>query len=101
MFEVVQRLNGPLPVFHPQFLSQCILAAKNDAVKRVLLALHRVLKYHVEGDVIDDYLGLDLAGFYAGDDAKVGFFFHFSSFWFFPLPYERMRQGGYSSVFSR
>ena len=72
MFEVVQRLNGPLPIFHPQFLSQCILAAKNDAVKRVLLALHRVLKYHVEGDVIDNYLGLDLAEFYAGSDAKVG-----------------------------
>ena len=73
MFDVVRRLNGPLPVFHPQFLSQCILAAKNDAVKRVLLALHHVLKYHVEGDIIDDYLGLDPAVFYAGDDVKVSF----------------------------
>lgn len=66
LFDVVQRLNGPLPVFHPQFLSQCILAAKNDVVKRVLMALHRALKFHVEGDEIDDYLGLDLAGFYGG-----------------------------------
>jgi hypothetical protein len=64
LFEVVQRLNGPLPVFHPQFLSQCILAGKETVVKRILLALNHTLKYHVEGDEIDDYLGLDLAEFY-------------------------------------
>ncbi len=78
LFEVVQRLNGPLPVFHPQFLSQCILAARNAAVKRVLLALHRALKYHVEGDVVDDYLGLDLAEFYT-EGGSVSFFFFFVS----------------------
>ncbi|KAI1381114.1 regulator of V-ATPase in vacuolar membrane protein [Hypoxylon crocopeplum] len=64
LFDVIQRLNGPLPVFHPQFLSQCILAGKHLVVRRVLLALNHTLKYHVEGDVIDDYLGLDLAEFY-------------------------------------
>ncbi|ORY63968.1 RAVE protein 1 C terminal-domain-containing protein [Pseudomassariella vexata] len=66
LFEVVQRLNGPLPIFHPQFLSQCMLSGKNTLVQRVLLALNHTLKYHVEGETIDDYLGLDLAEFYIG-----------------------------------
>lgn len=65
LFEVVQKLNGPLPIFHPQFLSQCILAGKHKVVKRILLALNHTLKYHVEGDSIDAYLGLDLAEFYS------------------------------------
>lgn len=64
LFDVIQRLNGPLPIFHPQFLSQCILSGKHVLVRRILLALNYILKYHVEGDVIDDYLGLDLAEFY-------------------------------------
>lgn len=66
-FEMVQRLNGPLPVFHPQFLSQCIMSGKIPIVRRILLALNYTLKYHVEGEVIDDYLNLDLAEFYASD----------------------------------
>ncbi|KAH7040404.1 WD repeat domain-containing protein [Microdochium trichocladiopsis] len=66
-FEMVQRLNGPLPVFHPQFLSQCIMSGKTQIVRRILLALNYTLKYHVEGEIIDDYLDLDLAEFYAGD----------------------------------
>ncbi|KAI0914538.1 WD repeat domain-containing protein [Ustulina deusta] len=65
LFEVVQKVNGPLPVFHPQFLSQCILAGKHKVVKRILLALNQTLKYHVEGDTIDAYLGLDPAEFYS------------------------------------
>lgn len=64
LFEVVQRLNGPLPVFHPQFLSQCMLSGKHSQVKQILLALNHTLKYHVEGETIDDYLNLDLASFY-------------------------------------
>ncbi|KAH9893751.1 RAVE protein 1 C terminal-domain-containing protein [Xylariomycetidae sp. FL2044] len=72
LFEIVQKLNGPLPVFHPQFLSQCMLAGKNRAVRRILLALNHTLKYHVEGDVIDDYLGLDLAEFYLPSEGAHG-----------------------------
>ncbi|KAI1362532.1 WD repeat domain-containing protein [Xylaria arbuscula] len=71
LFEVVQKLNGPLPIFHPQFLSQCILAGKHKVVKQILLALNHTLKYHVEGDSIDAYLGLDLAEFY-GDELSAG-----------------------------
>lgn len=64
LFEAVQRFNGPLPVFHPQFLSQCILSGKTALVRRVLVALHKILKYHVEGEKIDDYLGLELDEFF-------------------------------------
>lgn len=69
-FELVQRLNGPLPVFHPQFLSQCIMSGKNQVVRRILLALDHTLKYHVEGERIDDYLDLNLAEFYASDQVR-------------------------------
>ncbi|KAH7134828.1 RAVE protein 1 C terminal-domain-containing protein [Dactylonectria estremocensis] len=64
IFEAVQRFNGPLPVFHPQFLSQCILSGKTTLVRRILVALHKILKYHIEGETIDDYLGMDLGEFY-------------------------------------
>lgn len=64
LFEAVQRFNGPLPVFHPQFLSQCILCGKTSLVRRVLVALNKILKYHVEGEKIDNYVGLDLSEFY-------------------------------------
>lgn len=67
IFDVVQRLNGPLPVFHPQFLSQCILAGKIALVHSILLALHNTLKYWIEGEAIDDYLGLPVEDFYAAD----------------------------------
>ncbi|KAK3371547.1 RAVE protein 1 C terminal-domain-containing protein [Lasiosphaeria ovina] len=70
LFDVVQRLNGPLPVFHPQFLSQCILAGKIALVHAVLLALHRTLKFWVEGEPIDDYLGLPTEAFYISDNAS-------------------------------
>jgi hypothetical protein len=71
LFDVVQRLNGPLPVFHPQFLSQCMLAGKIVLVHAILMALRRTLRFWVEGDVVDDYLGLDLEDFYGVD--HVGF----------------------------
>lgn len=64
LFDVVQRLNGPLSVFHPQFISQCMLSGKVSLVHRILMALHKTLKYWIEGEEIDDYLGLDLEEFY-------------------------------------
>ncbi|KAL2185362.1 hypothetical protein L209DRAFT_733240 [Thermothelomyces heterothallicus CBS 203.75] len=67
LFNAVQRLNGPLPVFHPQFLSQCILAGKIVLVHAILMALYRTLKFWVEGDELDDYLGMALEDFYAVD----------------------------------
>ena len=72
LFEMVSRLNGPLPVYHPQFLGQCTLAGKSVLVQHILLALHKVLKYYVEGDVIDNHLGMDLEEFYT--HSEVGTF---------------------------
>ncbi|KAI0485791.1 RAVE protein 1 C terminal-domain-containing protein [Xylaria cf. heliscus] len=72
LFEMVQQLNGPLAVFHPQFLSQCILAGKHRLVKRILLALNHTLKYYVEGDTVDAYLGLDLSEFYVDNFSAAG-----------------------------
>ncbi|KAL5596500.1 hypothetical protein BROUX41_006726 [Berkeleyomyces rouxiae] len=69
LFEVVQRLNGPLPVFHPQFLSQCMLAGKTNMVRRILVALWQTLKYHVESEEVDNYLDIPMAEFYASSKA--------------------------------
>ncbi len=68
LFDVVTRLNGPLPVYHPQFLSQCTLAGKSVLVQHILLALHKTLKYFVEGDVIENHLGMDLEEFYTPNE---------------------------------
>lgn len=72
LFDVVQRLNGPLPVFHPQFLSQCILAGKVAVVHKVLMALRRALRFWVEEDGVDDYLGLAVEEFYQTTSASSG-----------------------------
>lgn len=73
LFDVVQRLNGPLPVFHPQFLSQCMLAGKTLLTHRILMSLHKTLKFWIEGEPIDDYLGLDLEEFYIGRSSQSKF----------------------------
>lgn len=70
LFDVVQRLNGPLPVFHPQFLSQCMLAGKTSLTHRILMSLHKTLKFWVEGEPIDDYLGLDMDEFYVDKSSQ-------------------------------
>lgn len=65
LFEIVTRLNGPLPVFHPQFLSLCILAGKTVMVQRILLKLYQTLRYQTPGEKVDDLLGIDIDDFYA------------------------------------
>jgi hypothetical protein len=63
LFEVVTRLNGPLPVFHPQFLGQCILAGKVLLAQRILILLYKALRYD-NADQIDNLLGMELEEFY-------------------------------------
>ncbi|KAL9106898.1 MAG: hypothetical protein Q9227_008146 [Pyrenula ochraceoflavens] len=63
MFAIVQRLNGPLPVFHPQFVAQCVLSGKIDLVHRILTTLHRKLKFWTEDDEIESFLEFDVADF--------------------------------------
>ncbi|PWY66418.1 WD repeat protein [Aspergillus heteromorphus CBS 117.55] len=68
LFEVVSRLNGPLPVFHPQFLAQCILSGKTNLVHSVLMNLHRKLKFHTDGDDLDGFLDMPVEDFWVEHD---------------------------------
>ena len=58
LFNIVSRLNGPLPVFHPQFLAQCILAGKTMLVQRIIVSLHKALKFFTEGDSLNSFLDI-------------------------------------------
>ncbi|KAJ5738784.1 hypothetical protein N7493_001939 [Penicillium malachiteum] len=69
LFDLVSRLNGPLPVFHPQFLAQCILAGKSTLVHSILMNLHRKLKFYTEGDDLDGFLDMPTESFYEEQEA--------------------------------
>jgi hypothetical protein len=64
LFQIVRHLNGSLPVFHPQFLGQCVLSGKMDLVHKILLRLHQKLKFWVDGDEISSFLDLPLHLFF-------------------------------------
>ena len=68
LFDVTSRLNGPLPVFHPQFLSQCILCGKTNLVHLILTSLYRKLKFFTEGDELDGFLDIALEDIYEETD---------------------------------
>ena len=56
MFTVVSRLNGPLPAYHPQFVSQCLLAGKLSQMQIIIIELFQKLKFFTEGDSLDPLL---------------------------------------------
>ena len=58
LFDVAALLNGPLPLFHPQFLGQSMMAGKFSQVQKVILNLGKCLKFFSEGDTLDSYLSL-------------------------------------------
>ena len=64
VFDLVSFLNGPLPVFHPQFLAQCILAGKLALVQRIIISLHKNLRFFTAEDELDSFLSLSLEDFY-------------------------------------
>jgi hypothetical protein len=64
LFQIVALLNGPLPVFHPQFLAQCILTGKIAQVQKVLFRLNRALNFFSEGDKLDGWLELPMEEFF-------------------------------------
>ena len=64
LFQIVRQLNGSLPVFHPQFLGQCVLSGKMDLVHKILLTLHQKLKFWAEGDDVLSFLDLPLHLFF-------------------------------------
>ena len=72
IFDLVTYLNGTLPVFHPQFLTQCILAGKVDQVQQIVLGLHKALRFFVAGDELDSFLSIPAENFYKEQE-------HFSS----------------------
>ncbi len=63
IFSLVSWLNGPLPVYHAQFLTQCILAGKLRLVHRILVNLYQKLKFLSEGDPLDGFLGIAINEF--------------------------------------
>ena len=65
IFDLVTYLNGPLPVFHPQFLAQCILAGKLVQVQRIIISLFKALKFFVPGDDLDSFVSLSPIDFYS------------------------------------
>lgn len=75
LFDVVSRLNGPLPVFHPQYLAQCILSGKTSLVHSILLNLHKKLKFYTEGDELDGFLEMPVEYFYKEDVSAHSAFF--------------------------
>ncbi|KAF2036460.1 hypothetical protein EK21DRAFT_52161 [Setomelanomma holmii] len=63
IFSAVSRLNGPLPVYHPQLLSQCVLSGKLLLVQRILLRLYQKLKFWIEGEALNSSLGFSADDF--------------------------------------
>ena len=63
IFDLVTSLNGPLPVYHPQFLAQCILAGKHVQVQNIVVSLHKALRYFAAGDELDSFLSLSVDNF--------------------------------------
>ena len=64
IFDLVTYLNEPLPVFHPQFLAQCILAGKLVQVQQIIIRLFKALKFFVTGDDLDSFVTMRPSDFY-------------------------------------
>lgn len=64
IFDLVTYLNGPLPVFHPQFLAQCILAGKLVQVQQIIVGLYKALKFFVTSDDLDSFVNMRPSDFY-------------------------------------
>ncbi|KAF2744645.1 hypothetical protein M011DRAFT_470243 [Sporormia fimetaria CBS 119925] len=63
IFTTVRRLNGPLPVYHPQLLSQCVLAGKLMLAQQILMSLYQKLKFFTSGDELDSFLDMSAEDF--------------------------------------
>ena len=70
LFGLVALLNGPLPVFHPQFLGQCILVGKASLVQKIILGLHKALKYFTTGDDLDSSVSIAAEAFYTEHEVR-------------------------------
>ena len=68
LFDIISVLNGPLPLFHPQLLSQLILAGKMPQAQKILLKLNQTLKFYTEGDPLESWLSMDPDDFVLSDN---------------------------------
>ncbi|GAB7337820.1 hypothetical protein MBLNU457_4224t3 [Dothideomycetes sp. NU457] len=71
LYDLVCRMNGPLPVFHPQFIAQCVLGGKINLAHRILVTLHKTLKFYTEGDELDLLQGLSIDDFVDADTNSI------------------------------
>lgn len=70
LFDVVSALNGPLPLYHPQFLAQCILAGKLALVSRIIVSLNNILKFS-DGEYVKSLLDMSLEDFIADEQVRI------------------------------
>ncbi|KAK6537693.1 regulator of (H+)-ATPase in vacuolar membrane [Orbilia ellipsospora] len=70
IFDVASRLNGPLPLYHPQFLQQCVLSGKMELAKMIIVEL----SYHTQSKTmaqdIESSLGITPEDFYQSDEVE-------------------------------
>ena len=71
IFSVVALLNGPLPVFHPQFLAQCILAGKIIQVQKIIVNLNKALKFYADDDELDSSMKLTADDFFTEPEVRL------------------------------
>lgn len=69
IFDIVAELNGPLPVYHPQFLQQSILAGKSSLVETILVAIYKELRNYHEEIGLDALLGIPVEAFLSPGDS--------------------------------
>ena len=72
LFELVARANSALPIYHPQFISQCILAGKLTLAQGIVVNLHYALRYYTEGDELSSFLGLSTDEIIGNRDVSSG-----------------------------
>ena len=70
LLTVISAMNYTLPLFHPQFLLQCLVSGKFSLAHKILGTLHKSLKYYTEGDKLDSFLSLDLLHDVVGCDTS-------------------------------
>lgn len=70
IFDVVALLNGPLPVYHPQFLAQCMLSGRMAQVSTIIVRLNKALKFF-DGDHLDSLLSIPSMEFYTNDQVSL------------------------------
>jgi hypothetical protein len=70
VFGIVEYLNGHLPVYHPQFLHQCILLGKTKLVEKILTRLYKEVRDFHEEIPINGFLDIPMEEFLEGNEVS-------------------------------